>query len=56
MNDWIVNTTFLDIPVEEWLFCIGAAVVSFIVLRLIWGLLLARLAKIFGRTTNQVDD
>ena len=56
MNDWIVNTTFLDIPVEEWLFCIGAGVVSFIVLRLIWGLLMVRLAKIFGRTSNQVDD
>ena len=56
MNDWIVNTTFLDIPVEEWLFCIGAVVVSFIVLRLIWSLLMARLAKIFGHTSNQIDD
>ena len=56
MNDWITNTAFLDIPVAEWIFCIGAIIVSFIVLRLVWGLLLARLTKVFGRTSNQVDD
>lgn len=56
MNDWITNTAFLDIPITEWMFCIGAVVVSFIVLRLVWGLLLARLTKVFGHTSNQVDD
>lgn len=54
--DWIKNTVFLEISTEQWLFCLGAIIVSFIVIKTLWCLLIARLTKMFAHTSNQMDD
>lgn len=56
MNHWLETTTFLNIAAEEWLFCLIAIAVSFVIIKGLWKLLICRLTKIFGRTANQVDD
>jgi small-conductance mechanosensitive channel len=54
--DWIKSTVFLEISTEQWLFCLAAIVISFIVIRAAWSLLIARLTKLFAHTSNQLDD
>lgn len=56
MNNWIGSNFFLEISVEQWLICLAAIVISYVVIRAAWGLLTARLTKLFSRTHNQFDD
>ncbi|HEX5539157.1 MAG TPA: mechanosensitive ion channel family protein [Methylophilaceae bacterium] len=56
MSHWLETTTFLNIDVEQWLLCLAAIIISYLVIRSAWKLLICRLTKIFALTTNQIDD
>jgi small-conductance mechanosensitive channel len=52
----LLNETFFDNSVKTWLIALGVTVATFVVLRLVQGVLVVRLEKLTERTRTEWDD